>query len=122
MKSLLKSLLARYALAQPIRGLVVHLIYPAIVKCLEGECQPFQVSSTGFVRAFAWKTHSYQVISSELARGADCCANAPVSPADTWARIVDVILKQLEDVPGDIFEFGVSSGSSFLVFLMRCPD
>src|SRR5436309_13996426 len=76
----IRSLRARTAHSRSRRS--SHL--SAIVKCLEGECQPFQVSSTGFVRAFAWKTHSYQVISSELARGADCCANAPVSPADTW--------------------------------------
>jgi hypothetical protein len=35
--------------------------------------------------------------------------------------LFDVVLPAIESVPGDILEFGVSSGESFLMFLERCP-
>lgn len=122
MKARIKSFLARCALAHPIRGLVVNLVYPAIAKCLEGECQPDLASATGVVEALAWKTHAFQILSSELASGVNCCPDALASTLESREKIFEVIFRQLENVPGDIFEFGVSSGRSFHTFLKRCPD
>jgi hypothetical protein len=122
MKDRIKWLLSRCASSQPVRSLVVHLVYPTIARCLIAECQPDVMSRSGVVEQFAWKAHSYQVLSTELASGVNCCPEKLACTWDSRDRMFAVIMDCLKGVQGDIFEFGVSSGKSFLWFLKQCPD
>ena len=122
MKERLKVLLAKLANTRPVRSTVVHLIYPNIVRALRAECLSDVSSPSGIAEQFAWKSHAYQVLYSELAAGVNCCPERMDSTWESRERIFEVILRRIEGVPGDILEFGVSSGQSFLWFLKRCPD
>ena len=122
MKAAIKVLLARCAQLQPVRSLIVHLVYPSIARCLSAECKEDVASPSGIVEQFAWKAHAYQVLATELAAGVNCCPDRMESSSASRERLFEVILKRLEQLPGDMFEFGVSTGQSFLWFLKRCPD
>jgi hypothetical protein len=118
----LKGLAARIADTRLVRSLVVHLIYPTIVRCLLQEVQPDKDSPSGLAEAFGWKAHALLVKNEELADGKNCCAGASESTSESRGRLLDVVLESAASVPGDVFEFGVASGDSFLTFLDRCPD
>jgi Methyltransferase domain len=118
----LKRLAARIANTRLVRSLVVNLVYPTIVRCLLAEVQPDVNSLSGLVEAFGWKTHSLLVKSEELADGRNCCGERSESTRESRARLLDVVLESAASVPGDVFEFGVASGDSFLTFLERCPE
>jgi len=121
MKSLLKRLAARAAASSPVRSAVVHLVYPSIVRCLMSEIRADEPSPSGVIEALAWKAHAHAVLYDELAGGVDCCAGPPHSNTETRERLMGVALKAIESHPGDIVEFGVSSGESFLELVRRCP-
>jgi hypothetical protein len=118
----LKRLVARIANTRLVRSLVLHLVYPTIVRCLLSEVQPDVDSPSGVVEAFGWKAHALLVKSEELAEGKDCSGGRLDSTRESRARLLDIVLQNAASVPGDVFEFGVSAGDSFLTFLERCPD
>lgn len=122
MKDRLKRLLARVAQAQPVRSAVVHLVYPTVVRILNAECQADVTSESGIAEQFSWKSHAYQVLNSELSEGVNCCPEKMGSTRESRQRLFEVILERIRDVPGDLLEFGVSSGESFLWFLKHCPE
>ena len=95
-------------MAQPLRGLLVNLVYPAIVAALRGEIQPDTPSASGIAEAFAWKTHSYIVLSEELGSG----INSGDYDEATQGRLFDVVAQNIRCVEGDVLEFGVASGHS----------
>lgn len=123
MKHRIKSMLAKLAETQLVRSAVVHLIYPNVVRILAGECVPDVASASGVVEQFSWKSHAYQVLSSEMATAVNCCPNGILDCSrDSRENLFNTVLQRIKEVPGDIMEFGVSSGESFLWFLKRCPD
>ena len=121
LKAALKPLMNRLAAWQPIRSAVLHLVYPNIVRALLDEVQPDTPSPSGVVEAWAWKIHSQILRSEEMADGENCAEDGMRCDANTRRRILDVVAQHLIQVPGEIFEFGVSSGESFLEFLNRFP-
>jgi hypothetical protein len=70
----------------------------------------------------AWKNHAYLVMWEELAPGTNCSQGPLKSDRETRLRMLDIVLEAIQSCAGDVFEFGVSSGESFLQFLDRCPD
>jgi hypothetical protein len=118
----LKRLAARIAKTRLVRSLVMQLVYPTIVRCLLAEVQPDVDSPSGLVEALGWKVHSLLVKNEDLADGRNCCGEASESTRESRARLLDVVLESAASVPGDVFEFGVAAGDSFLTFLERCPD
>jgi hypothetical protein len=122
MKRFLKSMAARLAATPIVRSSVVHLVYPNIVRCLLGEVQPDVESPSGVVQALAWKSHAYLVLHEELTGGENCCPEGMRSDRETRERIFAEVLAKMSGCPGDILEFGVASGESFLYFLNRCPE
>jgi Methyltransferase domain len=121
-KAILKRLAHALADTRPVRALVNHLIYPTIVRSLRAEVNPDEPSPSGIAEQFAWKTHAGIVAWEELAGGTVCHDGASRSTLETRARLFDVVLAHIAGRPGDVFEFGVSSGDSFREFLKRCPD
>jgi Methyltransferase domain len=122
MKQFLKELAARVARSAPIRSAVVHLVYPNVVRCISGEIRPDVPSDTGLIEAMAWKNHAYLVMSEELASGTNCCHGPLKCDYGTRQRMLDIVLAAIQSRAGDVFEFGVASGDSFLQFLDRCPN
>jgi hypothetical protein len=122
MKQLLKKIAARVARSAPVRGAVNHLVYPNIVRCISGEIRPDVPSETGWIEAMAWKNHAYLVLSEELVSGTNCCDGPLKHDAQTRRRMLDVVLAAIQTQAGDVFEFGVAAGDSFLQFLERCPN
>jgi hypothetical protein len=122
MKELLKKVAARVARTAPVRSAVVHLVWPSIVGCISQEIQPDVPSATGLIEAMAWKNHAYLVQWEELASGTNCCNGRLQCDRKTRAVMLDISLAAIQSQAGDVFEFGVSSGESFLEFLDRCPD
>jgi hypothetical protein len=121
-KNTLKRLAARFAAWQPVRSAVIHLVYPNIVRALFQEVQADKESPTGLVETWGWKIHSVIVRSEELASGQNCGTEKSSCDIETRSRILDVVMRTIAVVPGDICEFGVAAGDSFLEFLRRVPD
>ncbi len=123
MKGFLISVAARIANTRVVRSSVAHLVYPTITRCLGSEIQPDVESPSGIAEALAWKNHSYMVLNEELAStGTNCCTGRMRSDRETRFQLIDLVLARLSSVPGDVFEFGVAGGESFLYFLERCPN
>jgi hypothetical protein len=122
MKGLAKGWLARISSTKPVQVVVDYVIYPRIVRGLMAECQPDEDSPSGLVEQLSWKIHSAQVLRSELALGVNCCPGRMDSNRGTRQRIFEVVSPRIEVVSGDILEFGVAAGESFLWFLRRFPD
>lgn len=118
----LKKLAARAANTRLVRSLIVHLVYPTIVRCLSDEISEDVDSPSGLVEAFGWKAHALAVKNEELTGGKNCCGEKSQSTPESRARLLDVVLENAARQPGDVFEFGVASGDSFLTFLERCPN
>src|SRR5947208_17092850 len=116
MSQKLKTLTARIANTRVMRSLVLHLVYPTVVRALLSEVQPDVDSPSGVVEAFGWKAHALLVKSEELAEGKDCSGGRLDSTRESRARLLDIVLQNAASVPGDVFEFGVSAGDSFLTF------
>lgn len=108
MKPAIKRFLQRLAMVQPFRGILVNLVYPAVVAALRDEIQADMPSKSGIAEAFAWKTHSYIVLNEELRSGIDCGDY----DEQTQVRLLDVVAQNLRCVEGDVLEFGVASGHS----------
>jgi len=121
LKQGLKKLAARIANTRVVRSSVVHLVYPTVLRCLNAEIQPDVGSPSGLIEALGWKTHSLIIKEEELAAGKNCSGATSESTPESRARLFEVVFASIDSVPGDIFEFGVSSGESFLLFLERCP-
>lgn len=123
---MIKALLLRavqfFARRRVVRGLVKHVIYPNVIDCLHREIKPDVKSPSGIAEALAWKSHAYLILSEELAVGKNCCGEAWCSNRESRAKIIQVILDSVNNVRGDIFEFGVAAGDSFLQLLRACPD
>jgi hypothetical protein len=122
MKQRLKRIVAGIANTRVVRSVVFHLIYPTIVKCLLADVPPDEDSPTGVVEAFGWKAHALLVKNEELVDGKNCSGIRSESTRESRARLLDVVLENAACLQGDVFEFGVASGESFLTFLERCPD
>jgi hypothetical protein len=122
MKQHLKNIAAQVAETQFIRSVVVHLIYPTILRALHGEIRADINSPSGLIEAMSWKTHAYLTKSEELAGGKNCCPETSDSTWESREQLFQVVLDEIESMTGDIFEFGVSTGKSFLTLLERCPD
>jgi hypothetical protein len=122
MKEFLKKVAARVANWAPVRSAVVHLVYPNIVRCISQEIRADVSSDTGFIEAMAWKNHAYLVMWEELAPGENCCQGPLRSDRETRSRMLDIVLEAIQSRAGDVFEFGVAAGESFLQFLDRCPN
>jgi len=122
MKDTLKSFAARLAASRPIRSAIVHLVYPTVIRALKAEFRADVSSPSGIAEEIAWKTHAYEILHTELAPGLNCCPDRMESTSATRTCIFERIVNKLAGISGDIFEFGVSSGTSFLWFLKRCPD
>lgn len=118
MKAEIKRLLHRLGMAQPLKGLLVNLVYPGIVAALRGEIQPDVPSTSGIAEALAWKTHSYIVLNQELQSGINC-GNYDEG---TQVRLFDVVVEKLRCVEGDVLEFGVASGDSIRHLAERFND
>lgn len=121
LKAQLKKVAARIANTKIVRSTVVHLVYPTVVRGLNHEIQPDVSSPSGLIESLGWKIHSLIIRDEELAAGQNCCGPASQSTSESRARLFEIVFAAIESVPGDIFEFGVSSGESFLTFLERCP-
>ncbi|MBV9082567.1 MAG: class I SAM-dependent methyltransferase [Acidobacteriaceae bacterium] len=121
MKRWLKSLAARLSATPVVRSSVVHLVYPNIVRCLREEVQP-DVEAPEVVQTLAWKSHSCLVLQEELTGGKNCCPDRMRSDRETRAALFSTVLENMNGCTGDILEFGVSSGESFLYFLNQCPE
>jgi Methyltransferase domain len=121
-KNTLKRLAARFAGWQPIRSAVIHLVYPNIVRALFQEVQADIESPSGLVETWGWKIHSLIIRSEELAGGKNCVTENSAYDFETRRHILDVVMRTIADIPGDICEFGVAAGDSFLEFLERAPE
>ena len=121
MKNLLKRGVRRLADTRLIRAIVNHLIYPSIVRALRAEVMADTPSPSRVVESIAWKTHANIVAWEELTGGVVCYDGESSSSIASRARLFDAVCARVEAQAGDIFEFGVSSGESFLEFLRRCP-
>jgi hypothetical protein len=108
MKPVIKRFLRRLATVQPLKGLLVNLVYPGILAALRNEIQPDVPSTSGIAEAFAWKTHSHIVLNEELRSGIDCGGYNQ----GTQVRLFDVVAQELGDIEGDVLEFGVAAGHS----------
>ena len=117
MKDAIKGALRWVALRQPVKGLVIHLVYPAIVAALRDEIQPDTRSPSGLAEAFAWKAASYSVLSEELCSGTDCGNHDQASQE----RLFSVVAESLA-VEGDVLEFGVGGGHSVRLLACLFPD
>ena len=118
----LKAASAWLAATWPVRSVVANLIYPSLIGCLKGEFQADTPSPSGLAEQIAWKSHAYLVLNEELAPGGqDCSWDGMRCDHETRSRIIDKTLDHLDDVDGDILEFGVYNGESLLTFAERCP-
>lgn len=123
MKEILKRAAARVAKSRVVRSSVVHLVYPTIAGCIKDEVRPDVPSQTGVVEDLAWKIHAQIVLNDELRlNGLNCCPDGLRSDKETRARMFEAVLKAAANVPGDILEFGVSSGESMRYWAKHCPD
>ena len=122
MKQALKKMAERIAAWPIIRSTVVHLVYPNVVRCMLQEIRPDEMPDAGVVGAISWKAHSYLVLNEELSSGQNCCQEEWRSDRNTREKILAIVLETIAGNPGDIFEFGVSAGESFLYFVEHCPD
>jgi hypothetical protein len=121
-KRFMKKMAARVAATKVVSSAVIHLVYPSIVRCLRDELVPDSESRSGIVEELAWKNHSYLVLNEELADGVDCCADRMRSDRETRDRLFTIVVDKMSDCGGDILEFGVAAGESFLYFLNHCPN
>jgi hypothetical protein len=118
MKSAIKKLLHQLAIRQPIKGIVVNLVYPGIVAALQHEVQPDTPSPSGLAEAFAWKAHAYIVLNEELRSGIDCGG----FDDSTQAKLFHAVGEHIRCVEGDVLEFGVSGGRSLRHLARLFPD
>lgn len=122
MKATLRRAAARIAAWRPVRSAVIHLVYPNIVRAMLQEVQPDADSVSGVIESWGWKMHAQLIRKEELLDGINCSEDGMRCDAKTRSRILDVVQRSIGEVEGDIFEFGVAAGESFLEFLKRCPD
>jgi hypothetical protein len=122
MKKVLKRCAARVARLRPVRNLMVNLVYPNIVAALQDEILCFENSPSGIVESFAWKTHSYLVLSEELRpTGVNCAEDGMRADSQTRLRVLRVVAENLAEIDGDILEFGVAGGDSLRELNRLCP-
>jgi Macrocin-O-methyltransferase (TylF) len=121
-KRVLKTALSKLGGTPPVRWTVGALVYPNVLRYLRDEIVPDVPSPSGVVESLAWKIHSYVVLSQELTTGVNCCPDNLRSDPATRAKILDIVLAETDQVPGDILEFGVATGVSLRTFAQRCPE
>jgi hypothetical protein len=86
------------------------------------EVQPDEDSASGVIESWGSKMHAQLIRKEELLGGINCSEDGMRCDAKTRSRILDAVLSNVREVEGDVFEFGVAAGESFLEFLKRCPD
>jgi hypothetical protein len=121
MKQALKLLLAGLSRTRAFRGVVSHLLYPALVRDLRHEIAPDRDSPSGLIEDLAWKVHSHIVLEEELRpTGRNCSGAYMRHDAETRKHFLDA-LAELDVAEGDILEFGVFKGESLRLIAERFP-
>jgi len=121
MKRRLKPMVAWIAGTRVVRSIVANLVYPTIVRCLQGEFRTDEESPSGLAEAMAWKSHAYLVLAEELrSTGKDCSEERMRCDRETRSRIIQTVLERTAGIEGDILEFGVYNGESLLTFADLC--